>query len=216
MHVGATPDRAGHGAFPLRRWVGHVILGETVGFLIPASGFAIAWVLGLSPWAALVLQVALGFGEGALLGLAQALALRGTRAQVPVARWTVVTGLAASMAWGLGVAPVTLLDSGVSLDPQQPLTLLVLVVGGAVLLLSIPVAQWTVLRKVVARAWRWIPVNMAAWLIGISFTLAPTPFVDESSPVALAALLFGTGGLLMATTVALLTGLGLRRMLSAG
>ena len=53
----------------------------------------------------------------------------------------------------------------------------------------------------------------AAWLVGIAFTFLPSPFIDESSPPALVFALFAVGGVLMASTVALLTGLGLRRML---
>lgn len=203
-------------AFPLRRWVGHVVVGEGLGFLLPASGFALGAALGLAPWPQYALQLVLGFGEGALLGLAQALALRGTRGQVPRARWTWVTGLAAALAWALGMAPTTLLDLGVTLDPRRPLTLLALAAGGLALLLTIPTAQWTVLRRVVERAWRWIPLNVAAWLAGIAFTLAPSPIVTQETAPALVGALFAAGGVLMALTVAVITGLGLRRMVGPG
>jgi hypothetical protein len=54
---------------------------------------------------------------------------------------------------------------------------------------------------------------MGAWLVGIVFTFLPSPWVDESTPAAVMFALFAIGGVLMATTVALLTGIGLRWML---
>ncbi|MGM0384783.1 MAG: hypothetical protein ACQERF_02210 [Actinomycetota bacterium] len=200
--------------FSLRRWVGYVLLGESVGFLIPAAGFAIAWLAGLPAWPAWALQVVLGLGEGTLLGLAQALALRGTPAEVPVRRWTLATALAAAAAWSMGMLPSTLIDSGVDVDFAHPGTWAALGTGGIVLLLTIPTAQWTVLRTVVHRAWRWIPLNAAAWAAGLVFTFLPSPVVDEATPPAVTAVLFALGGVGMALTVAVVTGAGLRRMLA--
>ncbi len=200
--------------FRLGRWVGYVVAGESVGFLIPAAGFAIAFYAGLAAWPAYALQIVLGLGEGALLGLAQALALRGTAGEVPVRRWTGVTALAASAAWGIGMLPTTLFDSGVTFDPASPLLWIAVPVGAVALVLTIPVAQWTVLRAVVERAWHWIPINAAAWLVGLSFTLLPSPFVNETTPPVMLALAFGLGGVAMATTVAVGTGVGMRRMLA--
>jgi hypothetical protein len=65
----------------------------------------------------------------------------------------------------------------------------------------------------VPRSWWWVPINMVAWLVGIVFTFLPSPWVDESTPAAVVFALFAVGGVLMATTVAVLTGLGLRWML---
>jgi hypothetical protein len=202
--------------FPLRRWVGYVVLGESVGFLLPVTGLALASWVGLSPWTAWGLQVALGAGEGALLGLAQALAVRGTHAEVPVRPWVVVTALAAALAWSIGMLPSTLMDTGTVIDLGRPGTWLLLGAGALVLLLSIPTAQWTVLRRVLDGAWRWIPLNVAAWTAGLTFTLLPSPVVDEATPPAVLALLFGAGGVAMALTVAVVTGLGLRRLARPG
>jgi hypothetical protein len=201
-------------SFSVSRWVGYVLLGESVGFLIPAAGFAIAWAAGLPAWPAWALQVVLGLGEGMLLGLAQAIALRGTPGAVPVRRWVAVTALAAALAWSIGMLPSTLIDSGVTFDWGSPVTWAALGTGGIVLLLTIPTAQWTVLRHVVDRAWRWIPLNAAAWAAGLVFTFLPSPVVDEATPPAVTAVLFALGGVGMAATVAVVTGLGLRRMLA--
>ena len=206
----AVPSRA-----PVRlgRWVGYTVAGEGIGFLVPVSGFALAATLGLDAWAAWALLVVAGAGEGALLGLGQSLALRGSRAQVPVGRWVAATAVAASVAWSIGMLPPTLADLGTPLDFTAPGTWAAVAVGGLVLLTSIPIAQWPVLRAAgVRRAWRWIPLNMAAWLAGLVFTFLPSPFIDESTPPAMVFAQFAVAGLLMALTVALVTGWGLRRM----
>lgn len=218
MSTASQPDAA-TAAVPSRepvrlgRWVGYVVAGEGIGFLVPVSGFALAATLGLEAWAAWAVLVVAGAGEGALLGLGQSLALRGSRAEVPVGRWVAATAVAASVAWSIGMLPTTFADLGTPLDFAAPATWAAVAVGGLVLLATIPLAQWPVLRAAgLARAWRWIPLNMAAWLAGLVFTFLPSPFVDESTPPAVVFAQFAVAGVLMALTVALFTGLGLRRM----
>jgi hypothetical protein len=46
---------------------------------------------------------------------------------------------------------------------------------------------------------------MASWAVAILWTFAPSPFVDEHSPVALVATLYVFAGILMALTIAALT-----------
>ena len=192
-----------------------MVLAEGLGFLIPVSGFAIAATLGLDGWAAWALLVVCGAGEGALLGLGQSLALRGSNAEVPIGRWVAVTAGAASVAWSIGMLPPTLDDVGVPLDWAAPGTWVVAGAAGLVLLASIPLAQWPALAGSVRRAWRWVPLNMAAWLVGLVFTFLPSPFVDESTSGGVVFLFFAIGGVLMALTVAIITGWGLRRMVGA-
>ena len=118
-------------------------------------------------------------------------------------------------AWGIGMLPSTLSDLGVGIDWGSPLTWTIVGVAGLVLLATIPVAQWTVLRERLPRAWRWIPLNMGAWCIGLVFTFLPSPFVDEDTPAAVMALAFAVAGVCMAATVAMVTGFGLVRMMRA-
>lgn len=193
----------------LRRWVGWVTLGETVGFLVPALAGIVASLLGLSVVATHVLVSLAGSGEGALLGVAQATALVRSSVRVPVRHWTAVTAVAASFAWAIGMVPVS--TGGIL--PSTAGGVVATVVGGLALLVSIPLAQWFVLRRVAPRAWRWIPVNVGAWTVGISATLLPSPLVDESTGTSRLLLLYGSAGLVMAFVVAVLTGLGLRRIL---
>lgn len=197
----------------LGRWVGFTVLGESFGFLIPVTGFALAAMLGLEAWGAWALLVVLGSGEGALLGLGQSLGLRGSSAEVPIGRWVGATAIAASVAWSIGMLLPTFADLRVAIDWSSPWSWAVAGAAGLVLLATIPLAQWPVLARAgVPRARRWVPINMGAWLVGLVFTFLPSPFIDESSAPALVFALFAAGGVLMASTVALLTGLGLRRM----
>jgi hypothetical protein len=198
----------------LRRWIGFTVLGESLGFLIPVTAFALAAALSLEGWPAWAWLVAFGAGEGALLALGQVLGLRGSRAAVRPATWILATAIAASIAWGIGMLPSTLIDAGVAIDPASPVTWAIAAPAALALLATIPLAQAPLLARAgVPHSWWWVPINMGAWLVGIVFTFLPSPWVDESTPAAVMFALFAAAGVLMATTVAVLTGVGLRRML---
>ncbi|HEY5857703.1 MAG TPA: hypothetical protein VIW24_27630 [Aldersonia sp.] len=188
-------------------------LCEGLGFLVPVAGLAGATVLGLPPVAAWLLAVCCGAGEGAMLGLGQSTAMGGSRAEVNRRRWILATATAAAVAWGIGMLPSTLSDIGVDIDWTAPLTWIGAGSAALVLLATIPVAQWPLLRERVPRAWRWIPLNMGAWCVGLVFTFLPGSFVDEHTPAAVMALAFALAGVCMAATVAAVTGLGLARMM---
>lgn len=201
-------------AFSLRRWVGWVTAGEGIGFLIPLTGLAAVTLAGAAPILGWAIVTLCGAGEGAMLGFAQSHALRGTRAEVPRRQWIGVTATAATLAWSLGMLPSTLVDLDVHIDMAHPVTWLVVGAGGVVLLASIPTAQYLVLTRVVPWAWRWIPLNMCAWLIGLMFTFLPTPFVDEGTSAVVLTMSFAVAGVCMAATVATIVGLGLSRLTS--
>ena len=78
---------------------------------------------------------------------------------------------------------------------------------GSALLLSIPTAQYLLLRSVIHTAGRWIWVNVLAWSLGICWTFAPSPLVNASTPILSLIGIYAMAGLLMATTVAVITGL---------
>jgi hypothetical protein len=92
-------------------------------------------------------------------------------------------------------------------------TAIVTGIGALILLVSLPLAQYVVLRDHVRRAVLWIPINMAAWVVGITWTLLPSPWIDESTPVATLILIYGIAGLCIAATVAVITGSGMIRLL---
>jgi hypothetical protein len=74
-------------------------------------------------------------------------------------------------------------------------------------LLSIPTAQYLLLRSVIHTARRWIWVNVLAWSLGICWTFAPSPLINASTPLLSLIGIYAMAGLLMATTVAVITGL---------
>lgn len=204
-----APRRPGPDGIIFRRWVAYVTVGEAAGFLVPATVMAVAQLADVAPWPHYAAAIVAGLAEGAILGLAQSRAVRGSGLALDTRSWVAATSLAAGLAWSIGMLPSTL----PGLDWTSPATIAGAVVGGLVLLLSIPTAQWPLLRPHLPRAWRWIPLNAVAWAVGILWTIAPSPVIDEATPVGVLVLAYGVAGLLMATTVAVITGLGLRRML---
>jgi hypothetical protein len=189
-----------------RRWILAVSLAEAAGFAI-ATGVAIATISsGLTGGWALAAVVAGGAFEGAALGTGQYLAMRSGRPRP--AAWIVGTSIAAAFAWLLGMLPSTL-----GPDLGSPATIVALAMGGLVLLASIPVTQWLVLRR--RGAFVWVPVNMGAWAVAILWTFAPSPIIDERSPLPLVITLYVVAGLLMAVTIATLTAPIARRLFGA-
>jgi hypothetical protein len=192
----------------LVRWVLVVTLGEALGFTVPAAvGVAVSGSWG--PLATLVAIVLAGSLEGAMLGAAQADCLY--RWQVlPVRRWWIAaTSVGAAVAWSLGMLPSTFNLRWTAA------TAVAAGVGGLMLLTSLPLAQYFVLRDHVRRAALWIPINIAAWLLGIAWTLAPSPVVDQSTPAGALILIYGVAGFCMAATVAVVTGVGIIRLLQS-
>ncbi|MGN6502177.1 MAG: hypothetical protein ACTHKX_04625 [Pseudolysinimonas sp.] len=180
----------------IRRWILRVTVAETLGFGVAATVAALVAFSGVEGAPRYLLTVAGGAVEGAMLGVGQWLGMPGSRP--PAAAWVGATAVGAAVAWALGMLPST-----VGFDPNSGAAAPVLVAGALMLLASIPVAQWLVIRR--RRALHWIPVTMASWAGAVLWTLAPSPFVDERSPLALVVGLYAAAGLLMAVTVAAAT-----------
>jgi Ca2+-transporting ATPase len=159
--------------------------------------------------------VGAGAGEGAVLGFAQSRVLRRALAGFRSAAWTVRTALAAAFAWLLGTAPSALERTWESWPVGW--TVATAVVLGLMLLLCIGVAQWTVLRRVVPRAARWIGWTALGWLAGLTVFMAiATPLWQPGQPPWLSALIGVLAGASMALVMAAVTGTGLVRLLSMG
>jgi hypothetical protein len=210
MPITVSPNVSSHAPSSHRpalvRWIVAVTIGEALGFAVAAVVAVIAASLSLpDPWRYVVL-VGAGAVEGAALGASQ---LVGMSAHRPHARaWIGATALGAAVAWSIGMLPSTL---ALSLDTAPGIVMLV--VGAIVLLASIPVAQWLVIRQR-AHSSRWIPVNMGAWTVAILWTFAPSPLVDESTSLAVLIAVYAVAGLLMAATVAALTAATATRLFS--
>lgn len=191
----------------LREWVPPVALGESAGFAVAAM-VAVAAAAILSDRWVLPAVIAGGTCEGALLGIGQSVAW--SRIGVPVdrRRWVMLTALGAAIAWTLGMAPSTL---GVA---DWPIAVIVGVmpVLGVALLVSIPALQWLELRRHISHASWWIVVNAVSWIVGVTWTIVPSPIIDESTPVPVLLVVYVVAGGLMATTVAIITGLATFRV----
>jgi hypothetical protein len=188
----------------LLRWVLLVTLGEAVGFSVPAAVGIAVTAASWEPVVTLVAMVLAGSVEGAVLGTAQADCLYRWAVLPARRRWIIATSLGAAAAWSLGTLPSTL--DGLRLTGG---TVVAVGIGGLILLASLPLAQYLALRDHVRRAVLWIPINMAAWLLGITWTLLPSPWVDQSTPAAKLIMIYGVAGLCMAATVAVVTGIGM-------
>jgi hypothetical protein len=149
-----------------------------------------------------------GTFEGALLGLGQAYALRQALPGVRTLEWARATATGAALAWLIGLAPAIVGQQLWNLS--APLA----AAGAAVLLCSIGVLQWRVLRRHVPRAGRWVPATAGAWIAGLlGFTAVTSPLWRAGQPAALVAAIGVLGAVVMAATVAAVTGLALVRLL---
>lgn len=196
-----------------RRWFRTVTLGECAGFAVPAT------VGALTAHAANAVSVPLlvlaGAVEGALLGWFQARVLRSVLPAFPVARWVGATAVAAAGAWAIGMS-FGLVGERIAGLPVAVLVPIVAVAGLA-LLLSIGTAQWTVLRGLIPRAGRWITGTSLAWLVALGVFLVATTFLwQPGQSIATIAVIGMFGGLLMAGTVAALTGHVVIRVVGTG
>jgi hypothetical protein len=189
-----------------RIWITRVALAEAVGFAVVAAVGA-SLVAAQAPASVVYPSViAAGAIEGLALGAGQYGAMRHRRP--PRAAWLGATAGAAAVAWSLGMLPST-----IGLDIETPANWVLIGFGAVVLLASIPVAQWLVLRGTGRRdATAWVPVTMGAWALAMLWTAAPSPFIDERSPLILVLALYLIAGALMAVTVAAVTAPLARRL----
>ncbi len=185
-------------------WFTWVTAGEFIGFLAPAVTGALT-----SSAPALVLA---GMVEGAVLGAAQWLVLRRAISRLRARDWIGVTALAAGFAWAVAMLAVHYGEPLGAL-PRAALLPLAAVTGMGVLL-SMGTGQWLVLRHHVDGASTWVWANAIAWCGGlIVFTAFATPLWQPGQPTALIVLIGAVGGLLMAATMAAITGAALVRLL---
>ncbi|HEY7596138.1 MAG TPA: nitroreductase/quinone reductase family protein [Actinophytocola sp.] len=195
------------------RWFANVTVGECAGFAVPATVGALTVH---APAAAVApLLVVAGAVEGAVLGGFQARVLRQVLPGLPIVRWTAMTAAAAALAWLVGLVPTV---AGDWLSGLPPAVLVPAVaIAATVLLGSIGTAQWTVLRDHATGAGRWIWGTAVAWLAALGVFFAVTmPLWHPDQGVVTVVLIGVLGGLLMAATVAALTGLLLVRIVEVG
>jgi hypothetical protein len=200
-----------------RRWTLATAAGELAGFAVPAAaGVGAIAMLGepatvAGYLAVIAMTVPAGLAEGAILGFAQWSVLRGPVRRVPAREWVGATSLAAGAAW-LVALPLVMLRDLAALPSGVLLAMAVAV--ALVVLTSIGLAQWLVLRRYVREAGWWAPANVVAWLAGLPITFIGPALVPDGSP---AALWLGVGvvcGLLMGLIVGAITGVALVRIVA--
>ncbi len=189
-------------------WTTAFVLGELVGFIPPAVvGAVLGAVRAPDPVLVAGLTVA-GSLEGAALGWAQSRVLRRYAPSVDRRQWTIGTAAAAAFAWLVGMGGGSLMGSGAS-----PVLLVLLVPAWCSALLAMGFAQWRVLREVVPHSGRWIPVNAAAWLLGVMIPVVAISLVPNDSPVSVFIAVAVAAAVVMGMTVGAITGRTLEALL---
>lgn len=198
------------GARLVRSWFWTVTAAEFVGFAVVAGiGAATAHA---AAGALVPALLAGGAVEGGMLGWGQVSVLRRVLPGVGRRQWIVATAVAAMLAYTIGLVPSILAGS----IGSWPLAIVVsgAVLLGAALLASIGTAQWLILRRHVTGALRWIGTTAVAWLVGLGVFLGfAMPLWQPGQPLVLTIVIGVGGGLLMAATSSLITGVTLRRLL---
>ncbi|MVU78354.1 hypothetical protein GPX89_14000 [Nocardia sp. ET3-3] len=196
-----------------RSWFSTVTAGEFLGFLAPAGAGALA--AHAHPGILAAAMIGAGAVEGAVLGRFQAGVLRTRLSGLRIRDWTAVTSAGAVVAWMVGVLPM-LYGEQFGAWPtwaQVP----VAVVASLVIVLSLGVAQWTVLRRFTDRARLWVLASAAAWIAGLAaFMLVAPPLWQPGQPPVLVGAIGALGGVAMAAVMAWVTGAFLTRVLADG
>lgn len=184
-------DRAtnvhGRGLWP--RWVAMTFAGEVVGFgVVSLVGALVAITIGERTGAAAqALGVAAMVGGGAIeglaLGFAQSRVLRSWIPALSGRKWIVVTMVGAAAAWLVGMTA-----SVVAPEPKGTVAASLVVTVGlvvcAVLGAILGLSQWTVLRRHVDHAGRWIVATSLAWTIGMAIILSAMAALPAGAGVA--------------------------------
>ena len=203
-----------HGWRVWRRWTVATTLGEFAAFSVPGVAGALAWGLGFPAAGLFGVMVLAGTAEGAVLGSAQWLALRRHLRGLHWRDWAGATALGAGAAWTAAMIPGAFWDQLEDVHPAVPIVAAGL--AGAVVLLSIGLAQALVLGRFVEHAGWWLPANAAAWAIGVTLVIAAMSPTTEDTPAAVVAAVSVAAGLLMGVVVAAITGATLVWLLRRG
>lgn len=200
--------------FSLMWWMAWVTLGLALGFIVPSATSFVAVVDGRDATGQFIFTVLGGAAQGLILGFAQAFALRKTAAALPMFRWILITALGGLIAWIVGTVPGSFLN----IEASSPAAVIVLVAFAFVAVIAMPLVQFFVLRTTrfgkIGRVWRWVPITAVAWTAGIAWLLLASTQVQDNEDLIHLVGLYTVAGLLMALTVAFITGLGLRWMLN--
>ena len=193
-----------------RSWVVTVTGAEVAGFVVPA---AVGALTAQAVWTvALPALLAAGAVEGALLGWGQASVLGRELPGFPRRRWVTRTSAGAVVAYAVGLLPSSL----AGIWQSWPVTVQAAIGGllALVLLNTIGVAQWTVLRHLFPHAGEWVWWSAIGWLAGLGVFLAFTmPLWHPGQRLAVTIAVGVAGAVLMAAVMAMITGVAVRRLM---
>jgi hypothetical protein len=198
------------------RWTVITSVGEFIGFSVPAIVGAVSTAaLGNvnNPAANLTMAATMilaGTCEGAILGLAQWLALRRYLPKLSQRAWVLATMAGAAVAWAIGMLPS-------ALDDLTSLPLIILIGGGLVLgptlLCAIGVAQYLVLCRLLPHVGWWIPASALAWLLGLMVVFVGMALIPDNASVPFIILIASLAGFGMGAVAAGVSGVALVRLL---
>jgi hypothetical protein len=168
------------------RWVLATAAGELLGLGTTAllgAGLVLTLGLGEGLGPTLTVAAAMILGgmavEGATVGVAQWLVLRGPLPRLGWRPWVLATAIGAGAAWALGMIPSTAMSlladgaagtggaSGPAAEPSGLLFYGLVALMGLVLGPVLGLPQWLVLRRYVALAGWWMPAQSAARALGM-------------------------------------------------
>ena len=180
-------------------WVLATAAAETAGYAAAAVLFGLpggGWLAGMA--------------EGTCLGAAQALVLVRHLDRFPGAAWWLATAVVATAGWGAA----STLAAGGGAGPESTLGAVALMGAalGAGMGTLLGAAQWLVLRRRLAPAWRWVPASAAGWGIGMVPAMIAATLPGPGAGVPVLLLLGASGGLLMGAAVGAVTGWQLVRL----
>lgn len=161
------------------RWVLANALGEMLGlgatFAVLAAGISyvnsIPGVTGIL--LGYTLAIITGIFEATIVGWAQWQAMKSWLPDIRLGSWWRATLIGALIAYFLGYLPSTIMGlqdetaQTTSVEPEQWVTLLLAAGLGLIGGLVLSYFQWRELRRHVPAAWKWLPANMLAWMLGM-------------------------------------------------
>ena len=175
------------------RWIAANALGELFGLGATfAIGIGLFSSLAASPgWLptllTALLMTASGLVEGSIVGWLQWLVLRQPLPDITRRAWVRATIYGAVIAWGLGAIPMTFAslsapaETGSLQEPDPGFMLLLAILMGLAAGLVLAFVQWRLLRRVVRKAWAWLPANSLSWAVGMPLIFAGVDQAQASS-----------------------------------
>ncbi len=170
---------SGHYSRLWLRWVGANALGEMLGLgaTFAALGMGMAYLESVPGIAGILLSYGLaivtGILEATLVGWAQWRAVQPWLPQLKFGSWWKATLFGALIAYVLGYLPSTIMGlqeettQTATVEPDQWVVLLMAAGLGLVGGLVLSFFQWRELRRHLLSAWKWLPANMLAWMLGM-------------------------------------------------